>query len=317
MTSAAIAGYNTQIYIASGPVSFTNDTLTDSGDHQTFNEATSAHQAWSNLVATTVQAEVDEVQMVAITGGPTGGTFTLGFGGQTTSALNWNATAAQMQTALQALSSIGSGNALVTGGPGPGTAFTVEFASSLGFASQALITLQNNSLTGGSSPSVSTTRAQAGSGWTTQSASTYVISYPIGRVKFNAAFLGTSVGCRASGSYLPLSFLAFAKVANEALKAGTADVTSFQNPASPWKQFIGLLIGGTIKIQLFWIDGTFLNHMSNGDLLVIQIAPGQNANQRFQGYGILDTDAITSDVSKVNEEEIDFTINGQLYFIAS
>src|SRR5579859_718923 len=166
---SAIAGYSGALVITSTPsVQLTNDVLTNpSIDKQTFTEGTATHRYWDDTQAGVVQTELDEVQTVTITGNPTGGTFTLTFGGQTTSALNWNATAAQMQTALQALSSIGSGNALVTGGPGPGTAFTVEFTGSLGFAGQALITRNNDSLTGGSSPDVSITRAQAGQAWTT------------------------------------------------------------------------------------------------------------------------------------------------------
>ncbi len=58
-------------------------------------------------------------QTLMIYGQPTGGTFTLNFNGSTTSSLNYNATAAQVQTALQALASIGSGNLLASGGPLP------------------------------------------------------------------------------------------------------------------------------------------------------------------------------------------------------
>ena len=45
----------------------------------------------------------------------TSGTFTLTYGGQTTSGLAYNSTPGQVQTALQGLSSIGAGNCLVTG----------------------------------------------------------------------------------------------------------------------------------------------------------------------------------------------------------
>src|SRR5262245_46081762 len=69
----------------------------------------------------------NEVQTVTITGSPTGGTFTLTFGGQTTAPIAYNATAVQVQAALEALSTIGFPNVRVTGGPGPGTAFSVTF----------------------------------------------------------------------------------------------------------------------------------------------------------------------------------------------
>lgn len=86
-------------------------------------------------------------QEIAIDGGPTGGTFTLSFGGQTTAGIAYNASASTVQTALQALSSIGSGNATVeaqvAGGP-----YNVTFAGPL-VGPQALITGNPASLTGG------------------------------------------------------------------------------------------------------------------------------------------------------------------------
>lgn len=54
----------------------------------------------------------DEVQTITITGSPTGGDFTLTFGGKTTAAIAKGATALQVQAALQALESIGTGGAL-------------------------------------------------------------------------------------------------------------------------------------------------------------------------------------------------------------
>ena len=44
----------------------------------------------------------------------TGGTFTLTFNGQTTAPLAFNATAAQIEAALEALSNIGAGNIQAT-----------------------------------------------------------------------------------------------------------------------------------------------------------------------------------------------------------
>src|SRR5260221_401704 len=143
---SAAAGVFGDILITSPP-SVTlpaNLVLTDSGDHKTYNNPTASQRYWDDTSAPTVQIQQDEYQSVTITGSPTAGTFTLTFGANTTGVLNWNCTAAQMQTALQALASIGANNALVTGGPGPGTAFTVEFTGTLGFAPQALLTLSNN-----------------------------------------------------------------------------------------------------------------------------------------------------------------------------
>jgi len=52
------------------------------------------------------------------------GTFTLSYGGQTTSAIAYNASTSTVQTALQALSTIGAGNVTVTGNPGRWTVVT-------------------------------------------------------------------------------------------------------------------------------------------------------------------------------------------------
>ncbi len=48
----------------------------------------------------------------------TGGTYTLSFGGQTTAPIAYNASAATVQAALQALAPIGAGGVTVSGGPG-------------------------------------------------------------------------------------------------------------------------------------------------------------------------------------------------------
>jgi hypothetical protein len=111
---------------------------------------------------------VNDQQTITITGSPTGGSFTLTFGGQTTSALPWNATAAQVQAALNALSSIGgfsdlamAGSVVCTGGPLPGTGIVVTFAGALAGESQSVIT-HTDSLTGGSSPVVVITHTTSG-----------------------------------------------------------------------------------------------------------------------------------------------------------
>lgn len=52
------------------------------------------------------------------------GTFTLSYAGQTTSAIAYNASTSTVQTALQALSTIGAGNVTVTGNPGRWTVVT-------------------------------------------------------------------------------------------------------------------------------------------------------------------------------------------------
>ena len=66
-----------------------------------------------------VSALASALQTLSVSGGPTGGSFTLSFGGQTSAAIAFNATAAQVQTALTALGGIGAGGVTCAGGPPP------------------------------------------------------------------------------------------------------------------------------------------------------------------------------------------------------
>jgi len=102
----------------------------------------------------------EEVQSVTVTGGPTGGTFTLTFVGQTTAAIAYNATAAAVQTALQALSSIGAGNVAVTGNAGG--PYSVTFIGTLANTDVAQMTASGAGLTGGTSPGVTVATTTAG-----------------------------------------------------------------------------------------------------------------------------------------------------------
>lgn len=88
-----------------------------------------------------------EVQTATKSGTISGGTFTLSFGGATTSAIAWDAVAATVQAALEALSTIGTGNITVTGGPIASTPFTITFAGNLS-GNQAQITADATALTG-------------------------------------------------------------------------------------------------------------------------------------------------------------------------
>lgn len=88
----------------------------------------------------------DTVQVATINGSPTGGTFTVTIGGQTTGAVAYNASAATLQTAIQGLGTAAAAGATVSGsGGGP---YTITFAQ----ASAPIST--NSAFTGGTSPSI-------------------------------------------------------------------------------------------------------------------------------------------------------------------
>lgn len=90
---------------------------------------------------------------LTITGVPTGGTFTITVGNKVTSAIAYNATAATVQVALVALSTVGAGGAAVTGGPLPGTPLVITLLGTAVYLPMSVTA----SLTGGTAPAAALT----------------------------------------------------------------------------------------------------------------------------------------------------------------
>lgn len=85
---------------------------------------------FETLSNVTLVVGVDEIQDIGFDDDPDSGDFKIAFGGQTTGAIAWNATASAVQSALEALSTIGSGNVSVSGSISLATGLTVTFLNS-------------------------------------------------------------------------------------------------------------------------------------------------------------------------------------------
>ena len=94
-------------------------------------------------IATTVGGDGshNEKQTITPDGVSTGGQFLITWEGQTTAPIAYNADAYTIKLALEALSNIGVGEAIVTGGPINTSAVTVEFAGTLGLQNQDAMTV--------------------------------------------------------------------------------------------------------------------------------------------------------------------------------
>lgn len=103
----------------------------------------------------------DEVNTISISSTVSGGTFTITAGGQTTTALAFNATAATIQAALEALSNVVAGDVVVTGGP-VATADVILTWGGLFSGTAIVVTLDDASITGGGSVDVAETTAGVG-----------------------------------------------------------------------------------------------------------------------------------------------------------
>jgi hypothetical protein len=73
----------------------------------------------------------NEKQSVGLDDGVSDGTFTLSLSGNVTDPIAYNASALAVQTALEALANIDSGDVEVTGGPGPTADWQIEFKGAL------------------------------------------------------------------------------------------------------------------------------------------------------------------------------------------
>ena len=107
----------------------------------------------------------NEIQTLTLTDGPTAGTFTVTWNGQTTSALQYNASGATVTTAMDALSNLAVGDCIVTrSGSGTQAApyiYTFTFGGDLAGENVPAITASGASLTN-STVSVGTTTGGTG-----------------------------------------------------------------------------------------------------------------------------------------------------------
>lgn len=166
----------------------------------TDDEATASGDCFGYAIKDTqgpIAATTDEVQQLTITGSPTGGTFTITYSSQTTGAIAYNATAAEIEAALIALSNIGADDVRVYGSALPAGTITIHFLNTLGGTNVAQITT-TDSLTGGSSPATAVSTLQAGA-----AAYTTIAQQPISKSEMNVfidstyAALGTTKYCDA------------------------------------------------------------------------------------------------------------------------
>jgi len=124
--------------------------MTGKSDGTPFTVSSSTTDAGNYEVSVSVvqagQAAQNEQQRVALPADVAGGTFTLEFDGQTTGNIAYDASAATVEAALEALSNISAGDVVVTGSDGG--PWTIEFASTYATTNVALLIGDGTNLTG-------------------------------------------------------------------------------------------------------------------------------------------------------------------------
>lgn len=228
-----------------------------------------------------ISSTTDEVQQLAITGSPTGGTFTLTYSGQTTAAIPYNASAADVQVALQALSNIGDDDVRCFGSQLPAGTITIHFLNALGATNVTQMT-STDSLTGGSTPATAISTLTGGAGAysaiaqqpiSKSTVNVYIDSSAgaIGTTKFcDALEIGLSIPkirnpvkvlCTAYPSFKDSVQVAVEEMRSKMVLIKNTQIISFMqtfNAAGKPTQYvryeaIGALIGGSNYYKL-WID---------------------------------------------------------------
>lgn len=129
-----------------------------------FLPTTNNTEAQMRLVDNFTPITQNEIQTIAITGTPTAGSFTLTFVGETTAPIAFDATAAVVDAALEALSLIDPGDVTCTGGPLPGTDVACEFTGGLANTNVPQMVPDSTLLTGGTASVVTTQEGNDGTG---------------------------------------------------------------------------------------------------------------------------------------------------------
>jgi hypothetical protein len=130
-----------------------HETLTDPTSRDTLGDGqliTPRH----NPLGAHGRAAINEKATLAIDA--TGGTFTPTVAGEATDAVAWNATAAQLQAALEANDNIAPGDVVVTGGPGGTAPYEIEWKGAFAGGNDPAVTVAD-ALTGGAGTATYTT----------------------------------------------------------------------------------------------------------------------------------------------------------------
>jgi hypothetical protein len=252
------------------------------------------------LVIDNYVAGTNELQDITVTLA-TGGSFTATYSGQTTGAIQWNAAAGAVQTALESLSNIDVGDVIATGGPLMTAPVRIEFTGLLARTNVAAMTV-TSSLTGAGSQAVAVTTARSGIASTPAAAASLTVvpidaagqPVPSGVLATVMAMLAASreqgfLFTSATPTYTPitLTFVATAYSGFDAasvLAAAISALTSYLSPAN-W----GIPAFGD---QRTWIQKTTVRH---GELYaVINGVPGLDEVTSLVVNGVSDGDVSLS-----------------------
>jgi hypothetical protein len=149
-----------------------------------------------------------------------------------------------------------------------------------------------------------------GGSWSTAKPTTYTVQYCGGLITFTT--IDATRTARATGKYLTISKVGLAHQWEANPSAAIVDVTVF---GDAWHEKLVTLKDASAKASHYYVDAAFLNLLGARFVLVLYI--NFSVGSRMEGFAILKTPAAKVSVDGVVEEELEFEIAGQLFYLAS
>lgn len=131
------------------------------------------------------------------------------------------------------------------------------------------------------------------------------IDYLFGLVEFSVAKVGPIT---ADGGYVPLAEIIGAKDYSITMNTTILDQTDFSNVG--YRDKTSGLFDSTVAISR-WDDSSkaYKDILTNKESVFIEINPGQS-NTFFRGWFLLESDNTSGDIDALEEEALDFTLDG-------
>ncbi len=157
-----------------------------------------------------------------------------------------------------------------------------------------------------------TVERDTGGGYGVVAATEYEIQHVGGKVIFADDQTGNDI--QVTGEYLPVSAAVHGTGWSADVNRDILDVTEFQ---SGWKTKLAGLMDATAEFERWYPDGgsEFMEQIAAGAKVVVVLYPGFATvdSSRFEGYGLINSDSVSTAVDSVVDESISFDISGELY----
>jgi len=148
-------------------------------------------------------------------------------------------------------------------------------------------------------------------GWV--AATDYKMQFVGGLLTFNTArVVGTNNFVRVTGYYWIASQLVDSHTWELDQQASTVEVTPFQ---TQWKTFVTTTRNASAKVGTYKFDDSLSKDLGNMMILILYL--DKSAGSRYECYGYITKVTPKSDASSIISQEADFTIDGDVFYLAS